>query len=164
MSRKSKFITSFVILILALLTAFSFFHASAQDKNSKNITVGAVGSDAKAWQYIAKSDAAKRAGLKITIKTFTDGVSLNQATEDGTIDVNAFQSYAYYVAYNQTHKSSKLAVLGNTYLEPRGVYSSHLYQRFEFFPLLFPLLLLFQLIKLLKTSPVCSLAFLVISA
>ncbi|CAK1245874.1 ABC-type metal ion transport system [Fructobacillus tropaeoli] len=131
MSRKSKFITSFVILILALLAAFSFFHASAQGKSSKNITVGAVGSDAKAWQYIAKSDAAKKAGLKITVKTFTDGVSLNQATADGTIDVNAFQSYAYYVAYNQTHKSSKLAVLGNTYLEPMGIYSGQYHKLSE---------------------------------
>lgn len=50
-------------------------------------------------------------------------MQLNNATAQGSVDVNAFQSYSYLEAYNQEHQNAQLAALGTTYLEPLGIYS-----------------------------------------
>ncbi|MBM7544861.1 MetQ/NlpA family ABC transporter substrate-binding protein [Periweissella beninensis] len=98
---------------------------SSSATKQQNITIGSMGGDAQIWRYIAKSSQAKKAGLKITVKEFTTGPSLNTATANGQVDVNAFQSYAYYEAYNAAKSNTKkLAVLGTTYLEPVGIYSN----------------------------------------
>ncbi|HEY4399386.1 MAG TPA: MetQ/NlpA family ABC transporter substrate-binding protein [Lactobacillaceae bacterium] len=87
------------------------------------ITVGSVTSDAITWKHIASSPEAKVAGLKIKVKTFTDGVQLNTATATGEVDVNAFQSYAYFAEFNAKNKQQPLVALGTTYIEPFGFYS-----------------------------------------
>lgn len=61
--------------------------------------------------------------MKIQVKEITDGVQLNKATADGSVDVNAFQSYSYFKAFNQENKKTQLVNLGTTYLEPLGIYS-----------------------------------------
>ncbi|WP_425454017.1 MetQ/NlpA family ABC transporter substrate-binding protein [Companilactobacillus insicii] len=94
-----------------------------QSSTSKTITIGSQGSDLEIWQHIAKSPQAKKAGLKIKVKEITDGTQLNKATIEGQVDVNAFQSWSYYLAYNKQNPNGKLAALGTTYLEPLGIYS-----------------------------------------
>jgi D-methionine transport system substrate-binding protein len=94
---------------------------SGQSKNS--VTIGSQGSDLQIWEHIAKSKQAKDAGLNINVKEITDGTQLNKATTEGQVDVNAFQSWAYYQAYNRENPKGKLAALGTTYLEPLGIYS-----------------------------------------
>lgn len=96
---------------------------AANTDQTSTITIGSQGTDYETWKYIAKSQSAKDLGLKIKVKQITDGVQLNQATSQGNVDVNAFQSLSYVQAYNQQNKASKLAVLGTTYLEPMGIYS-----------------------------------------
>ncbi|AQW20644.1 metal ABC transporter substrate-binding protein [Lentilactobacillus curieae] len=91
---------------------------------SKTIVVGSQGSDYDIWQHIAKTSQAKKLGLKISVKQIADGVQLNKATTDGTVDVNAFQSWSYLQAYNKENKSGQLRALGTTYLEPLGIYSN----------------------------------------
>lgn len=88
------------------------------------ITIGSVTSDADIWRHIAQTPQAKQLGLKIVVKEFTDGATLNAATASGEVDVNAFQSYGYYGAFNQAHPKTPLVNLGTTYLEPLGIYSS----------------------------------------
>ncbi len=51
----------------------------------------------------------------------------------GNVDVNAFQSWSYYLTYNQQNKKNKLAALGTTYLEPMGIYSKK-YQKVSQIP------------------------------
>jgi D-methionine transport system substrate-binding protein len=88
------------------------------------VKVGSVTSDADIWRHIAKSSAAKKAGVTIKVKEFTDGATLNKATAAGEVDVNAFQSYGYFKAFNKSADTAKLAALGTTYIEPMGIYSS----------------------------------------
>jgi D-methionine transport system substrate-binding protein len=88
------------------------------------VTVGSVTSDADIWRHIAKSSEAKQAGLTIKVKEFTDGATLNKATAAGEADVNAFQSYGYFKAFNKSTDTEKLVALGTTYIEPMGIYSS----------------------------------------
>ena len=61
--------------------------------------------------------------MNIKTKEITDGAQLNSATSQGQVDVNAFQSWSYYKAYNKQNPKGKLAALGTTYLEPLGIYS-----------------------------------------
>ncbi len=111
-------------LVVIILVGVGLNYAANGGPTSKQtITVGSLGADVKVWQHIAKSKAAKQAGLTIKVKSFTDPVQLNRATASGEVDVNAFQSWAYLKAYNQENKKHQLAALGTTYLEPMGIYS-----------------------------------------
>lgn len=114
------------IVVVVIAAGFGIHAVTSQSKasgQSSTITIGSQGSDYDIWQHIAKSDEAKKAGLKINVKQITDGVQLNKATSEGNVDVNAFQSWSYYLTYNQQNPKQKLAALGTTYLEPMGLYS-----------------------------------------
>lgn len=109
-----------IVLVVVIIGGLGYyFHRQNQ---STSITIGSQGTDTQVWQHIAKSEAAKKAHLKITVKDFTDSASLDKATAEGTIDANAFQSYAYFVNFNRTSKT-KLRALGTTYIQPMGLYS-----------------------------------------
>lgn len=121
---------------LALLLVISIFALSAcsQDENPKTalnsdapgpkkIIIGSHGSDADIWTFIAQSQAAKDAGLDIDVKIIDDGVTLNIATIDGDVDVNAFQSWGFLKDFNQSH-NNQLAAITTTYFEPMAVYST----------------------------------------
>lgn len=115
-------------LLFTLLLALSVVLLVGCGKSTKaaksdTITIGSQGSDLNIWEYIAKSSQAKKLGLKIKTKEITDGAQLNTATSQGQVDVNAFQSWSYYEAYNKQNPKGKLAALGTTYLEPLGIYS-----------------------------------------
>lgn len=107
------------VIVILVLGIAGFVH---HQESNQTITIGSIGPDIQVWEHIAKSSQAKKAGLKIKVKSFTDGVSLNNAAANGDVDVNAFQSWSYLKAYNQKHKN-KLVALGTTYLEPMGLYS-----------------------------------------
>ena len=96
---------------------------STVNVHADKVTVGSVTSDADIWRHIAKSPAAKKADLQIKVKEFTDGATMNRATASGQVDVNAFQSYSYFLAFNKQTTTSKLAALWTTYIEPLGIYS-----------------------------------------
>lgn len=115
-------------IFATLLLATAIFILAGCGKNAsanenKTITVGSQGSDLEIWQHIANSTQAKKAGLNIKVKEITDGTQLNKATTEGEVDVNAFQSWSYYQAYNKQNPKGKLIALGTTYLEPLGIYS-----------------------------------------
>lgn len=110
-----------LVLVIFLILGGCGQQTKASD--GEKIIVGSLGSDAEIWQYIAKSNAAKKAGLNIEVQDINDGVALNTATADKKVDVNAFQSYSYLVSFNKDSKS-KLVPIATTYLEPMGIYSS----------------------------------------
>ena len=89
----------------------------------QTVTIASTGSDADIWRYIATLPETKQAGLKLEVKNFTDYVAMNTAVANKEIDLNAFQSYAYLVAFNGSNKD-KIAPIATTYLEPMGIYSS----------------------------------------
>ncbi|MFD0711825.1 MetQ/NlpA family ABC transporter substrate-binding protein [Paenibacillus sp. GCM10027626] len=95
---------------------------SKSSGDGEKIVIGSQGSDAQIWKHIAESQAAKDAKLNIEVKEINGGVELNNATKEGEVDVNAFQSWAYLVSYNRDSNASLVAV-ATTYLEPMGIYS-----------------------------------------
>ena len=97
----------------------------------QTVTIASTGSDADIWRHIATLPETKAAGLKLDIKNFTDYIAMNTAVANNEVDVNAFQSYAYLVAYNESN-TAKIAPLSTTYLEPMGIYSSKVKTLAEF--------------------------------
>ena len=93
--------------------------------------MASTGSDADIWRYIATLPETKAAGIKLEVKNFTDYVAMNTAVANKEVDINAFQSYAYLVAFNAANKD-KIAPVSTTYLEPMGIYSSKVKKVEEF--------------------------------
>src|SRR5574344_979452 len=95
------------------------------------VTMTATGSDADIWRFIADLPETKAAGIQLEVKNFTDYVSMNTAVANKEIDLNAFQSYAYMVAFNANNKD-QIPPVATTYLEPMGIYSSKVKKLEEF--------------------------------
>ncbi|ANZ57717.1 metal ABC transporter substrate-binding protein [Fructilactobacillus lindneri] len=114
-------------IVVVLAIGFGFYHTfignHQENNSSKTITIGSYGPDTEVWEHIAKLPETKKAGLNLKVQDFSDGVSLNKATLNGEVDVNAFQMYGYLKYFNNESKNGKLAPLGTTYLEPMGIYS-----------------------------------------
>ncbi|NNG81819.1 MULTISPECIES: MetQ/NlpA family ABC transporter substrate-binding protein [Acinetobacter Taxon 24D] len=106
---------------------------AAKNDTAKEQTVvmASTGSDADIWRYIATLPETKKAGIKLEVKNFTDYVAMNTAVANKEVDINAFQSYAYLVAFNASNKD-KIAPVSTTYLEPMGIYSSKVKKVEEF--------------------------------
>ena len=106
-------------------------NAAAADQ-TKKIVLASTGSDTDVWNFIATLPETKQAGINLEVKNFTDYVAMNKATANKEIDVNAFQSYNYMVAYN-TESKDKVAPVSTTYIEPMGLYSDK-YKKIDQFP------------------------------
>ena len=131
----------FGVLLSASVLALS---ACAKQESPKNdaaapteagkeqvVTMASTGSDADIWRFIADLPETKQAGIKLEVKNFTDYVAMNTAVANQEVDINAFQSYAYLVAFNASNKN-KIAPISTTYLEPMGIYSSKVKKVEEF--------------------------------
>lgn len=116
---------SLILLTGIFLVILSACNLSSNAADSQKIIVGSSGSDAQVWNFISKSEAAKEAGIEIEVKEFNDGLQINEATNEGQIDVNAFQSLSYFQDYVKS-KDAKLVAIATTYLEPMGIYSKSL--------------------------------------
>ena len=97
----------------------------------QTVVMASTGSDADIWRYIATLPETKEAGINLEVKNFTDYVAMNTAVANKEVDINAFQSYAYLVAFNASNKD-KIAPVSTTYLEPMGIYSSKVKKVEEF--------------------------------
>ena len=86
------------ILAIALIIIFAIIscgEGSSSNGGNKVIKVGFAGdSDYQIWNPIV-SNLAKE-GITVELVTFADYTIPNQALNDGEIDLNAFQHYAYF--------------------------------------------------------------------
>lgn len=127
--KKQQRLIAAAIALVVIIAAFFALRLTSSRQTAKSqtttVTVGSIGPDVQVWQHIAKSSQAKKLGLKIKVKAFTDGPSLLRATSDGSINVSAFASWAYLEAYNKSkNNAGQQVALATTYLEPMGIYSS----------------------------------------
>ncbi|MFE2431846.1 MetQ/NlpA family ABC transporter substrate-binding protein [Streptomyces sp. NPDC059373] len=72
-----------------------------------------------------KKNLAKKAGLNLEVKEFSDYVTPNTATEDGSVDANYFQNQPYLDDFN-SKKGTHIVPVVTVHLEPLGLYSSKL--------------------------------------
>lgn len=119
----SLFLSFFVALIAACSKAPEENKATATgDATTQKVVIASTGSDADVWRYIATLPETKAAGVQIEVKNFSDYVAMNMATANKEVDLNAFQSYNYMLAFNAQSKD-KVAAVSTTYIEPMGIYS-----------------------------------------
>lgn len=105
--------------------------AKVDPSKEQTVVMASTGSDADIWRFIAALPETKQAGINLEVKNFTDYVAMNSAVANKEVDINAFQSYAYLVAFNASNKD-KIAAVSTTYLEPMGIYSSKVKKVEEF--------------------------------
>jgi len=72
-----------------------------------------------------RDNLAKKAGLKLEVREFTDYVLPNTATENGEVDANYFQHKPYLDDFNAKQGTHIVPVV-DVHLEPLGLYSSTL--------------------------------------
>jgi D-methionine transport system substrate-binding protein len=71
-----------------------------------------------------KDNLAKKAGLELEVREFTDYVTPDTAVQQGEVDANYFQHQPYLDDFNKENGTDIVAVPGATvHLEPLGVYS-----------------------------------------
>ncbi|NYV77890.1 MetQ/NlpA family ABC transporter substrate-binding protein [Streptomyces sp. UH6] len=69
-----------------------------------------------------KDNLAKDAGLDLEVKEFTDYVTPNTATEDGSVTANYFQTTPYLDDFNKKNGTHLVPVV-SVHVEPLGLYS-----------------------------------------
>jgi D-methionine transport system substrate-binding protein len=69
-----------------------------------------------------KDNLAKKEGLTLEVKEFTDYVLPNTATQQGQVDANYFQHKPYLDDFNKKNKTTIVPVV-DVHLEPLGIYS-----------------------------------------
>jgi D-methionine transport system substrate-binding protein len=69
-----------------------------------------------------KKNLAKKAGLDLEVKEFTDYITPNTATEDGSVDANYFQNQPYLDDFN-AKRGTHIVPVVTVHLEPLGLYS-----------------------------------------
>ncbi|MEU1203210.1 MetQ/NlpA family ABC transporter substrate-binding protein [Streptomyces sp. NPDC005813] len=123
--RNTTKITAAVLATGALtlgLTACGSEKADTKAKASDPLVVAATPvPHAEILEYV-KDHLAKKAGLKLEVKEFTDYVTPNTATEDGSVDANYFQTQPYLEDFNKKN-GTHLASVATVHLEPLGLYS-----------------------------------------
>ncbi|MEV1022454.1 MetQ/NlpA family ABC transporter substrate-binding protein [Streptomyces sp. NPDC050264] len=91
------------------------------DANDKLVVAATPVPHAEILEYI-KKNLAKKAGLNLEVKEFTDYVTPNTATEDGSVDANYFQTTPYLKDFNKK-QGTHLKSVATVHLEPLGLYS-----------------------------------------
>lgn len=121
---KKQVVLGAVVAVAGLAVFANQPHDVSAASKEKTVTVGLVGdSDRQLWEYV-KKDAAKKYGIDIKLKLFTDYIKPNQALVDKSIDLNAFQTINYFDVQNRNFKG-KLVSVGKTYVTPIRIYSDN---------------------------------------
>ena len=114
-----KLLLSIIIITLAILSA-ACAEKTSEGKESTTVKLGVSGTDTRIWDFIAKK--AVKEGINIEIVPFSDYVAPNTALAEGELDVNAFQTVAYFDVFIKEHKLD-LVPIATTVLAPMGIYS-----------------------------------------
>ncbi|MDR0878002.1 MAG: MetQ/NlpA family ABC transporter substrate-binding protein [Treponema sp.] len=110
------------LVLAALLLSATVFAGGDKDNAPKEklVKVGVVGENNEQWAPIIEQ--LKKEGIRLELVKFSEYVLPNRALEDGELDLNAFQHYAYLNNEINT-KGYHLSPIGETLLAPLGLYS-----------------------------------------
>lgn len=122
--RNTAKITTAVLAAGALtlgLTACGSEDSAASDTSGPLVVAASPTPHAEILTYV-KDNLAQKAGLDLEVKEFTDYVTPNTATEDGSVDANYFQNQPYLDDFNKKNGTDIVPVV-TVHLEPLGLYS-----------------------------------------
>lgn len=124
--RNTAKITTAVLAAGALtlgLSACGSDKGSAADKDGKLIVAATPTPQGEILDYV-KKNLAKKAGLDLDVREFTDYVTPNTAVEQGEVFANYFQHKPYLDDFNKKNGTDIVPVPNATvHLEPLGIYS-----------------------------------------
>ncbi|MFH8491430.1 MetQ/NlpA family ABC transporter substrate-binding protein [Streptomyces longisporoflavus] len=124
--RNTAKITTAVLAAGALtlgLSACGSDKDSAADKDGKLVVAATPTPQGEILDYV-KKNLAKKAGLDLDVREFTDYVTPNTAVEQGEVFANYFQHKPYLDDFNKKNGTDIVPVPNATvHLEPLGVYS-----------------------------------------
>lgn len=117
-----KFSLKNLFAIAAAASALVLAGCGDKQADNSKIKVGVIaGAEAQVAEVAAKI-AKEKYGLDVELVTFTDYVTPNAATDDGSVDINAFQ-HKPYLDQQIADRGYKLAIAGNTFVYPIAGYS-----------------------------------------
>ncbi|MGW0598010.1 MetQ/NlpA family ABC transporter substrate-binding protein [Streptomyces sp. NPDC002776] len=125
MRNTAKFTTAVLAagaLTLGLTACGSSDGDSSSDTSGPLVVAASPVPHAEILTYV-KDNLAKDAGLDLEVREFTDYVTPNTATEDGSVDANYFQNQPYLDDFNKKNGTHIVPVV-TVHLEPLGLYSS----------------------------------------
>jgi len=96
--------------------------ASGNEKAQEEVTlkIGLNGSGVPIWEFVKKK--AAKEGINLELVEFSDYVRPNLAVAAGDIDLNAFQTVAYFDTFIE-ERDLDLAPIATTIIAPMGIYS-----------------------------------------
>jgi D-methionine transport system substrate-binding protein len=94
---------------------------SGDSKNGALVVAASPVPHAEILNYV-KDHLAKKAGLKLDVREFTDYNTPNTATQDGSVDANYFQNQPFLDDFNKK-KGTDIVPVATVHLEPLGLYS-----------------------------------------
>lgn len=110
---------------LTLLVALVLLLAACGDKkDDKKVTIGIASNDTAVWDKV--KELAKKDGIDVEIKQFSDYNVPNKALSDGDIDLNAFQHFAFLDQFKKANKGTDITPIRTTVFAPLGIYSKEL--------------------------------------
>lgn|SRR5690625_1144197 len=110
-------------ILLTLILGLSAVLAACGGDGEETVKVGISGTDTSTWDFVAEKAAEE--GINIEIISFNDYVQPNTALADGELDINSFQTVAYFDEFIE-ERDLDLAPIATTYLAPMGLYSDSL--------------------------------------
>ena len=114
------------VLLAAAFAVLIFTFAACGGGNSDNniVKVGYIGeSDRVIWEEVIRQ--VSNENIKIELVSFGDYLLPNQALNDGDIDLNNFQHYAFFNNEVET-KGYKLTAIADTCLAAMNIYSHNI--------------------------------------
>lgn len=117
-----KLIKGCLVCLLALTLGACSSKPVTENKETENKTLkmGVVGSNNEYWTPVIEKLAAE--GITLELVVFTDYALPNRALNDGELDLNSFQHYAY-LDKEVADMNYEIEALGNTIIAPLGIYS-----------------------------------------
>ncbi|AXG57820.1 ABC transporter substrate-binding protein [Streptomyces lincolnensis] len=122
--RNTAKLTTAVLAVGALalgLSACGSGTDAASDTSGPLVVAASPTPHAEILTYV-KDNLAKKAGLDLEVREFTDYVTPNTATEDGSVGANYFQNQPYLDDFNKKNGTHIVPVV-TVHLEPLGLYS-----------------------------------------
>ncbi|MFD9884267.1 MetQ/NlpA family ABC transporter substrate-binding protein [Streptomyces alboflavus] len=95
---------------------------SGSGSDGDKLVVGATPTPAGEVLAYIQQNLAKKAGLDLEVKEFTDYVTPNTALQEGSLDANLYQHTPYLDDFNKSKKTDLVPVT-EVYLPPMGVYA-----------------------------------------
>lgn len=117
--RRLRVLTIAMVMVVSILsTACGRKQEAAKDSTVK---IGVVGEANEMWDPVIEE--LKKQDIDVELVVFTDYTTPNKALNDGDIDLNAFQHYAYLNDENENN-DYQLTSIGDTFISAMNIYSN----------------------------------------